>query len=42
MDNADDKLSHRAAPTMHAVARLEQPLGTLAEAMHDIESVARR
>ena len=40
MDDTDDRLKRRAAETMHAVARLEQPLGALAAAMGDIERVA--
>jgi hypothetical protein len=40
MDDTDDGLRRKAAQYMHAVARLEQPLGALAEAMDDIERMA--
>ena len=36
MDEPDNTLSGRAAGYMHAAARLEQPMGALAEAMDDI------
>lgn len=39
MDDTDDRLGRNTAAYMQAVARLEQPLGALAEAMDDIERV---
>jgi len=40
MDELHNTLSGRAAEYMNAAARLEQPMGALAEAMDDIERVA--
>lgn len=40
MTDADDRLKRNEAEYMKAVARLEQPLGALAESMDDIERVA--
>ena len=40
MDDTDDRPGRNAAAYMQAVARLEQPLGALAESMDDIERVA--
>jgi hypothetical protein len=40
MEDTDDRFRRNEAEYMHAVARLEQPLGALAESMDDIERVA--
>jgi hypothetical protein len=40
MDDTDDRFRRNEAEYMNAVARLEQPLGALAESMDDIERVA--
>lgn len=40
MDDTDDPLRRGAAQYMNAAARLEQPLGALAESMDEIERVA--
>lgn len=40
MADTDDRLTRNMAEYMTAVARLEQPLGALAEAMDEIERVA--
>lgn len=40
MNDLHDTLSGRAADYMNAAARLEQPMGALAEAMDDVERVA--
>ncbi|MDL2355986.1 MAG: hypothetical protein QFF03_12085 [Pseudomonadota bacterium] len=39
MDDTDDALSRNAAHYLQAAARLEQPLGALAEAMDEVERV---
>jgi hypothetical protein len=40
MNDTDERLGRSAAKYMNAAARLEQPLGALAEAMDEIERVA--
>jgi hypothetical protein len=40
MSDTDDRLKRNEAEYMKAVARLEQPLGALAESMDDIDRVA--
>lgn len=40
MTDTDDRLKRNEAEYMKAVARLEQPLGALAESMDDIDRVA--
>lgn len=40
MDDTDDRLSGASAEYLKAAARLEQPLGALAEAMDEVERVA--
>lgn len=40
MDDTDDPLRRNAAQYMSAAARLEQPLGALAESMDEVERVA--